>query len=90
MYTHDMTRRLQVLLDDGEWRQIERAARAEHTTVAAWVRRALRAARLATSPKDIDRKLAAIRAAVRHRFPAPDIDRMNAEIERGYLGEPPA
>jgi hypothetical protein len=63
-----MTKRLQVLLDDGEWRQIERAARAEKTTIAEWVRRALRHA---SSAKDAHRKLAAIRTAARHPFPAP-------------------
>jgi hypothetical protein len=79
-----MTKRLQVLLDEAEWRQIQRSARAERTTVAEWVRRALRQARRSVSSKDVDDKLAAIRAATRHAFPAPDIDRMNAEIERGY------
>jgi len=44
-----MTKRLQVLLDEAEWRQIQRSARAERTTVAEWVRRALRQARRAAS-----------------------------------------
>jgi hypothetical protein len=79
-----MTKRLQVLLDDAEWRQIQRSARAERTTVAEWVRRALRQARRSVSSRDVEGKLAAISAAARHAFPAPDIDRMNAEIERGY------
>jgi len=81
-----MTKRLQVLLDDVEWRQIQRSARPQRTTVAEWVRRALRQARRSASSKDADQKLAAIRTAARHFFPAPDIDRMNAEIERGYRG----
>lgn len=79
-----MTKRLQVLLDEAEWRQIQRCARADHTTVAEWVRRALRRARRSASSKDTDHKLATIRAAARHAFPAPDIDQMNTEIERGY------
>jgi len=83
-----MSRRLQVLLDEPEWREIKQAARAEKTTIAEWVRRALRKVRRETSPKDVERKLAAIRQAVRHRFPAPDIDQMNAEIEQGYLDSP--
>ena len=80
-----MTKRLQVLLDDAEWRQIERAARAEKTTIAEWVRRALRGARRGRSSKDVDQKLAAIRTAADHRYPAPGIDQMNAEIEQGYF-----
>jgi hypothetical protein len=83
-----VTKRLQVLFDEPEWREIQRAARAERTTVAEWVRRALRAARRATSSADVDKKLAAIRTAARHELPTADIDQMNQEIARGYLGSP--
>jgi hypothetical protein len=83
-----MTKRLQVLLDDGEWREVQRAARAERTTVAEWVRQALRTARRGRSTGQIDAKLAAIRTAARHDYPAGSIDEMNAEIARGYLEEP--
>ena len=82
-----MTKRLQVLLDEPEWREIQRAARAERTTVAEWVRRALRLARRAASAGDVDTKLSAVRTAARHAFPTADIDQMNAEIARGYLGK---
>jgi len=75
---------LQVLLDDVEWREIKRSARAEKTTVAEWVRRAIRHARRNTSSEDVERKLSAIRAAACQTFPAPDIDQMNEEIEQGY------
>lgn len=40
-----MSKRLQVLLDDGEWRATQRAAREQRITVAAYVRNALKAAR---------------------------------------------
>jgi hypothetical protein len=83
-----MSKRLQVLLDEPEWREIQRAARAERMTVAEWVRQALRAARRAVSTADVDQKLEAIRTAARHEFPTADIDRMNEEIARGYLGAP--
>jgi hypothetical protein len=79
---------MQVLLDDGEWREIQRAARADKTTVAEWVRQALRAARRGKSTTHVDAKLAAIRSAVRHAVPAGSIDEMNAEITRGYLDQP--
>ena len=58
-------------------------------TVAAWVRRALRAVRRREPEGGRARKLAAIRDAARHRFPAPPIEQMLEEIERGYLGDPP-
>jgi hypothetical protein len=80
-----MSKRLQVLLDEPEWREVQRAARARRTTVAEWVRQALRAARRREPLGDGGRKLDAVRAAARHAYPVADIDQMLAEIERGYL-----
>jgi hypothetical protein len=80
-----MSKRLQVLLEEQELKEIQRAARAERMTVAEWVRQALRSARREVPLRDPERKLAAIRAAARHSFPAPDIEKMLEEIERGYL-----
>ncbi len=79
-----MTKRLQVLLDEVELREVQKAARRERMSTAEWVRRALRAARRTKPLSDTGRKLDVIRAASRHGFPAPDIDRMLAEIEQGY------
>ena len=79
-----MTKRLQVLLDDTELRDIQRVARSQRVTVAEWVRQSLRTARRTVPRGDASRKLATIRAAATHSFPAPDIDQMLAEIERGY------
>lgn len=78
-----MSHRLQVLLEDAEYRAVRQAARTAGLTVAEWVRTALRARRAQPSG-DVDRKLQAIRRAARHEFPAADIDQMLAEIERGY------
>lgn len=80
-----MTKRLQVLFDDEELRAIQRLARDERVTTAEWVRQRLREAQEQRARPDIERKLAVIRAATRHRAPAPDIEQMNAEIEQGYL-----
>ena len=79
-----MTKRLQVLLEDPEWREIQRAARAQRLTIAEWVRLALRAARRQQPTGDLDRKLGAVRAAARHSFPTGDIEQVLEEIERGY------
>ncbi len=81
-----MTKRLQVLLEDPEWRAVQKAARAERMTVAEWVRQTLRAARAERTTGDVDGRLAAIRRAAQHEFPTADIDQMNAEIAQGYLG----
>ena len=83
-----MSKRLQVLLDEAELRELRRLARQSNTTVAEWVRGALRAARRSQPARGTDRKLAAVRAATRHAFPTADIDRMLAEIERGYGAGP--
>jgi hypothetical protein len=80
-----MSKRLQVLLEEPELREIQRAARAQRMTVAEWVRQALRVARREVPSRDPERKLAAIRTATRYSFPAPDVEKMLQEIESGYL-----
>ncbi len=85
-----MTKRLQVLMDDDELSSIQRLARNEHVTTAEWVRQRLREAQEARARPDIATKLAAIQRASQFRAPAPDIEQMLAEIERGYLDDPTA
>lgn len=81
-----MSKRLQVVLDDDELIEIQRAARRSKATVAQWVRAALRAARRQEPRGDARKKLGAVRAAAGHAFPTAEIDQMLQEIERGYLG----
>jgi hypothetical protein len=83
-----MAKRLQVIVQDPEYREIQRAARARRMTIAEWVRQAMAHARRREPSGDVEKKLAAIRAAVKHEFPAPDIETMLAEIESGYLSDP--
>jgi len=80
-----MSKRLQVVVEDSEFGRFQRAARARGLTLATWVRQALRVAEAQGSSGDLDSKLAAVRAASGYAFPAPDIDVMLAEIERGYV-----
>ncbi len=79
-----MSKRLQVLLDEEELEKIRQTARGQRMTVAEWVRQALRAARRQEPLGDASRKLAVVRSAARHSFPAGEIDEMLAEIARGY------
>lgn len=81
-----MSKRLQVLLDEGEYREIQRIARRHRMTVSAWIRQALRELRRREPVRGPDRKLEVVRAAARHEFPTAEIAEMLAEIERGYLG----
>ncbi|MFZ0958439.1 MAG: hypothetical protein WAN60_19005 [Candidatus Sulfotelmatobacter sp.] len=73
-----------MILQDPEYREIQRAARSRQMSIAAWVRQALAWARRREPLGDVEKKLAAIRAAARHESPTSDIDTMLAEIERGY------
>jgi hypothetical protein len=79
-----MSKRLQVLLKDPEYREIQRAARSRNMSVAEWVRQALSLVRRSEPSGNLTKKLEAIRTAARHEYPTADIDRMLAEIERGY------
>ena len=81
-----MTKRLQVLFDDEEYRGIQRVARECHMTVAEWVRQSLREARMARQ-SITEAKLRALDEATRHSFPVGDIETMLREIEANRLPE---
>jgi hypothetical protein len=81
-----MAKRLQVILQDPDYREIQRIARVRRMSIAEWVRQALELARRREPTRSVEKKLAAIRAAARHEHPTGDIDQMLAEIEAGYLG----
>ena len=79
-----MAKRLQVILKDPEYREIQRMARSRHMSIAEWVRQALDLARRREPVGGISKKLEVIRAAAQHDYPTSDIGGMLAEIERGY------
>ncbi len=81
-----MSKRLQVLFEDAEMREIQRVARRRRMTVAEWVRGALRSARATESGQDVRSKTEALRRSSLYSFPTGDIDQMLTEIESGYLG----
>ena len=79
-----MSKRLQVILHESEYREIQRMARSRHMSLAEWVRQALEVARRGEPLGDTAKKLEAIQAAAKHEFPVGDVEGMLAEIERGY------
>ena len=81
-----MSKRLQVLLRDEEYREIEAIARRRRLSISEWARQALRTARHREPIGSAERKLGAVRAALRHEFPTADIEAMLDEIESGYAG----
>ena len=77
-----MSKRLQVLFDEEEYREIQASARRSRVTVAEWVRQTLRQARH-DHPATVEAKLAAVAEAASHELPTADIDVMLREIEAG-------
>ena len=77
-----MSKRLQVLLDEEEYLEIQSVARRQRVTLAEWVRQALRKAR-SDDPGTVEAKLRAVVDASRHQFPTADIDAMLEDIEAG-------
>ncbi len=80
-----MAKRLQVILKDPEYREIQRVARSRHMSIAEWVRQALVLARRQEPLGNIGKKLETIQTATRHDYPVGDINGMLAEIEAGYV-----
>ena len=79
-----MSKRLQVVVSEEQYRELQAVAGRRGQTIAEWVRALLRAACRRTPRGAQDRKLAAIRAASRRGFPTADIGEMLAQIESGY------
>ena len=79
-----MAKRLHVVLQDSEYRQIQLAAAARGISTSEWVRQALADAQY-RSNSSLSKKLEALRTATCHQFPVGDIGRMLSEIEVGYL-----
>jgi hypothetical protein len=78
---------MQVVMDDAELERYEETARSLGLTLSEWARQVLRAAASTVSRSDVDAKRSAIERARMHSFPAPDIEQMLVEIERGYVDE---
>jgi hypothetical protein len=80
-----MSKRLQVVLQDAEYREVQRAARSRRMSIAEWVRQSLDAARRQQPEGSLNKKLETLRIASQYQFPVGHIDQMLAEIEAGYL-----
>ena len=83
-----MSKLLQVIAADLDYREIQHSAKSPGISIAEWVRQALRSARREEPRGDAARKLQVLRAAGEHSFPTADIEKMLGQIERGYLDAP--
>ena len=73
-----------MILQDPDYREVQRMARSRRMSLAEWVRQALELARRREPLGDPGKKLEVIRAAAQHEYPTADIDAILEEIERGY------
>jgi Ribbon-helix-helix protein, copG family len=79
-----MSKRLQVLMPDDEFEALRALAADRGVGISEFVRATMRQAARTRSTSAPDARIAAIRRASVHQFPAPDIDQMLREIEAGY------
>jgi hypothetical protein len=79
-----MSKRLQVIVPDLDYREIQRSAQSRGISIAEWVRQALDLARRREPGSTTGKKIDVVRAAVRRAYPTGDIDIMLAEIESGH------
>ena len=79
-----MAKRIEVILQDADYRKIQRAARVRRMSIAEWIRQALATARRQEPSGTVAKKLGAVRVAAKYSFPTADIDMMLGEIEAGY------
>ena len=77
-----MSKRLQVILDDSEMKEIRTIARRRRMTVTEWVRAALRASKSEEPGAAPRRKLQVLRAATTHSFPTANINEILKQIEQ--------
>lgn len=75
-----------MVVEDEELRRFQQAARDQGLTLSEWARQALRRTERGAAVGDPAAKVAVLRAATLHAFPAPDVEQMLSEIERGYHG----
>ena len=80
-----MSKRLQVLLNEDEFAEIQAVARLQQMTVAAWVRQTLRAGRRDALSRSVHDKLNIIQKSAAYALPTGSIESVLAEIENGYL-----
>jgi hypothetical protein len=77
---------MQIIMDDNEFREIQRIAKSNNMSLAEWVRQVLRAARRGQPRGNPARRIDVVREAARHSFPTGDIGQIIGEIDEGYGG----
>ena len=77
-----MGKRLQVTLDEQDYKLLQCIARGRGTTAAGWARQVIRDA-LEADTKTVEAKLRAVERAYAHQYPTGDIEDILQQIEEG-------
>ncbi|MDP2600766.1 MAG: antitoxin [Deltaproteobacteria bacterium] len=80
-----MSKRLQVLLEPKEYKNIQHLAEEEGLSLGEWVRQVLRTAAAGFSSQSPAEKLKKVRLSSQQTYPTGDIEKILEEIEKGYL-----
>ncbi len=80
-----MSAKVQIVVDEAELARFRAAADQAGMTLSEWARHALRLAERDTATRGSQQEIDAIHAASGYEFPAPDVDKMIAEIDGGAL-----
>ena len=79
-----MSKRLQVLFEEREYKAFQRLAKNQGLSLGEWVRLALRDVANRLSTKSPQSKLKNIRKSAKQSYPSGDIDEILSQIESGY------
>ena len=87
VFVVETKKRLQITLSDREYQAMLNTARKNGMSVSRWIREALSTDLQVEAESEMNRKLEAIRIAASYEFPTGSIERMLADIEKGYTSD---
>lgn len=79
-----MSKRLQVLIDEKEYRLFQKTARTSGLNLGEWVRESLRKVVQSLSTTSPETKLRNLRRASHSQYPSGEINDILSQIETGY------
>ena len=83
LYTHKMSKRMQILVPDAEYKEVLRITKNMGTSVADWVRDLISEGIQKRQRKSADAKIAAVLRYAKFKGPTGSIDQILKEIDEG-------
>ncbi len=78
-----MSKRLQVLIPEEEFRELHKVSKSQNKSVADWVRESIHIRLQANKPETPEKRLARLLKFARFSGPSGDIKQILSEIEKG-------